>query len=93
MTPDCEIGSAPMEGDKIAGKNEGKDSIRREVIEIGGVAYRATVHGKNGCTESAMEKMMGLLKIHTAVIASGEETRYNENGSIGSDLRKEREHE
>lgn len=90
MTPDCEIGFAPMEGDKIAGKNEGKDSIRREVIEIGGVAYRVTVHGKGGCTESAMKKMMGLLKIHTAVIANSTGSRYNENGSIGSDLQKER---
>ena len=68
-----------------------KKTIRHDTFVLGGVTYRVTVHGKEDCTDSAQEKLLGLLKIHSSILAIETETCYNEDGSIGLDLRKERD--
>ena len=80
-------------GEPQAGKSfeQVKEEIIRRDIVVGGVTYRVTVHGKEDCTDSVQEKLLGLLKIHSSILAIETETCYNEDGSIGLDLRKERD--
>ena len=46
---------------------------------------------KEDCTADVQEKLLGLLKIHSSILAIETETCYNEDSSIGLDLQKERD--
>ena len=46
---------------------------------------------KEDCTADVQEKLLGLLKIHSSILATETETCYNEGSSIGLDLQKERD--
>ncbi len=87
-----ERGDEPQAGKSFEQvKDQSDKNIRRDTFVLGGVTYRVTVHGKTDCTDSAQEKLLGLLKIHSSILAIETETCYNEGSSIGLDLRKERD--
>ena len=88
MTAAPEHGQKPQAGKSF--EQVKREEIRRDIV-IDGVTYRVTVHGKEDCTADVQEKLLGLLKIHSSILAPETETCYNEGSSIGLDLQKERD--
>ena len=88
MTAAPEHGGKPQAGKSF--EQVKREEIRRDIV-IDGVTYRVTVHGKEDCTADVQEKLLGLLKIHSSILATETETCYNEDSSIGLDLQKERD--
>lgn len=84
-----ERGGEPQTGKSYEQVKE--EIIRRDTFVLDGVTYRVTVHGKTDCTTDVQDKLLGLLKIHSSILATETETCYNENSSIGLDLQKERD--
>ena len=92
MTTAPERGDEPQTGKSFEQvKDQPDKNIRRDTFVLDGVTYRVTVHGKTDCTTDVQEKLLGLLKIHSSILAIETETCYNEGSSIGLDLRKERD--
>ena len=90
---------APERGEPQTGKSfeqvkdQSKKNIRRDTVVLDGVTSRVTVHGQTDCTTDVQDKLLGLLKIHSSILATEPKTCYTGTRSTGSDLRKEREHE
>ncbi|MCQ2429382.1 MAG: hypothetical protein MJ192_03520, partial [Clostridia bacterium] len=72
--------TAPERGEPQTGKSfeqvkdQSEKNIRCDTFVLGGVTYRVTVHGKEDCTADVQEKLLGLLKIHSSILAIETET-------------------
>ena len=63
-----------------------------EILTIDGVTYRVTIHPSPD-SKPAKTLLMNILKTSLKGLDLRADWSYNDDSSIGSDLRKEREHE